>query len=425
MKRLMGSIALLLMPVLAYGTDLGVNGSTLLTFQERSTPGFEKKTIAPATQFLGLDMDNMGGTNLSLHLYGWGRVDLADRSTDESTNGNFTYGYLRYLFPRSNGEIKAGRLFIFEGVGIENVDGVKARVDLAKGFTLSVYGGAPVRPDRTVDNTGDFIAGGRLSYRYPSILELGVSTVYESKLTNGPITRLKDYRQLVGGDIWFRPIKWVELTGRSSYNTVTEGFGENSYLLTFKPLAPLTLTADYNQYHFKDYFAATNFRSLFNPDAGGDQKYYGGSITYVVAKPMELTASYRHYDRKQTGTSDRYGGEARFTPLQGKVRTGLSYYRVDAPTAVNSYDEVRGYIMYSGTLLMASIDAISDFYDNGVNVYGKRTAFEIQGSAGCRLLPFLTLSGDISYSENPLYKDEVRGLVRLTFDYTTSKGAGK
>jgi len=427
MKRLTGNIVLvlLLMPVLAYGADLGVNGTTLFTFQERNTPGFEKQTIIPATQFLGLDVNKIGNPNLSLHLYGWGRVDLADRSTDERTNGNFTYGYLRYLFPRANGEIKAGRIFVFEGAGIENIDGVKGRVDLAQGFTLSAYIGAPVRPDRTRDNTGDFISGGRISYRYPSVLELGASAVYESELTNGQSTNVKDYRQLVGGDIWFRPFKIVELTGRSSYNTVTEGFAENSYLLSIKPAAPLTITADYNQYHFKDYFSATNIRSLFNPDTGGDLKYYGGSVTLVIAKPVELTASYRHYDRKQTGTSDRYGGEARFTLLEGKIRSGLSYYRVDAPAAVNSYDEVRGYLMYSDTKLMASIDAISDFYDSSINVYGKKTAFEIQGSAGYRLLPYLTLSGDISYSENPLYKDDVRGLVRLTFDYTTSKGAGK
>jgi hypothetical protein len=427
MKSLVGSIVLLLLmvPMLALGADLGVYGTTLLTFEERKIPGFDSQQIIPATQFLGLDADKIGDPNLSMHLYGWGRVDLADRSTDKSSDANFTYGYLRYLFPKANGEIKAGRLFLFEGVSIENVDGVRARVDLAKGFTLSVYGGIPVRPDRTNDNSGDFITGGRASYRYPSILELGVSAVYETGMTNGPITDLKDYRQLVGGDLWFRPHKTVELTGRTSYNTVTGGFAENSYLLTIKPLPPLTITGDYNQYRFKDYYSDTNIRSLFNPNNNGDIKYYGGSVTYVIAKPIEVTASYRHYDREYTGNSNRFGGELRYTPLEGKVKTGLSYYRVDAPSAVNSYDEIRGYVMYNGAKFMASIDAISDFYDNNVNIYGKKTAFEIQGSTGYRLLPYLTLSGDISYSENPQYKDEVKGLLRLTVNYSTSKGAGK
>ncbi|KAF0215676.1 MAG: hypothetical protein FD174_4024, partial [Geobacteraceae bacterium] len=107
---------LLLLPALAYAVDTEATGTTILRFEERSVPGFEKQKAVPATQFVGVDADKIGGGNLSLHLYGWGRVDLADRSTDEgTTDGNLTYGYLLYRLPKANGQVKAGRFFIYEG----------------------------------------------------------------------------------------------------------------------------------------------------------------------------------------------------------------------------------------------------------------------------------------------------------------------
>ncbi|KAF0216004.1 MAG: hypothetical protein FD174_3897 [Geobacteraceae bacterium] len=426
MSSLAARIALFLLslPALAGAADLGVNGTTLVSFEQRSTPGFERQRVIPATQFLGIDADHLGNPNLSLHLYGWGRVDLADRSTDEKyTDGDLTYGYLRYLFPTANGEVKAGRFFVFDGVSAEHVDGVSARADLARGFALSMYGGAPVRLDRADDNKGDVIIGGRVSYRIPSLFELGFSALHEKGVTNGQTTDLKDHRQLVGGDLWLRPHKTTEFSGRISYNTATDGVAEQSYLLTVRPSAPLSVAGEYSRYRIKDYFAATNIRSLFNPDTGDNVQYYGGSVTYVIAKPAEVTVSYRHYNRDITGNSDRFGGEGRLTLLDNKCRAGLSYFRTEAPTGINSYHEIRGYLLHTAAKYTASVDTIAHLYDD--KIFGKNTAFEVQGSAGYRLRPNLKLSGDLSYGQNPQFNDELKGLVRLTFNYDFIKGAGK
>ena len=163
----------------------------------------------PGTQFLGMDATGLGDENLSLHLYGWGRYDFDDKSfNDKRQDGELNYGYLRYRFPKANGEVKAGRLFVAEGVAsFEQMDGLAARADLAGNLTLSVYGGAPVRFIN--DNKGDFLGGGRLAYRVPSILEIGVSSLYEKgaasqKYFQGvtpPVFIVEDYRLLAGADI--------------------------------------------------------------------------------------------------------------------------------------------------------------------------------------------------------------------------------
>lgn len=420
-----------LIPLLACAADLGVGGTTLLRFEQRSFPGFDKQTVVPATQFLGADLDKIGDGNLSFHLYGWGRVDLADRSTSGGdTAGDLTYGYLGYRFPAANGAIKAGRFFLNEGVAVEQIDGISARADLQKGVTLALFGGAPVQLDRDSKSKGEYIAGGRVSYRLAGILELGVSGLHEGRVTLGTASGIKDDRQLVGGDIWLSPHRIIELNGHSSYNAATEGIAEHSYHLTVRPHKALSLSGQYNEQNFKDYFAYSNLRSLFNPDNDGELKSYGGAVTWLAAAPLELTADYRRYNRSgsestdSNGNSNRYGGEVRLTLLGKKVRSGLSYHRSDGASSFNSYHEVRGYGLYDSTRYIASIDAIGQFYKN--SIFNEKEAFEVIASTGYRILPELALSGDLSYGQNPRLTDELRGVLRLTFNYTAaSKGAKK
>jgi hypothetical protein len=420
-----------LFPSFACAADLGVSSTTLFRFEQRAFPGFAKQTVVPATQFLGADLDKIGDGNLSLHLYGWGRVDLADRSTSEgTTDGDLTYGYLSYRLPTADGEIKAGRFFINEGVAAEQIDGLSARTDLQKGFALTMFGGVPVKLDRDSKSKGDYIAGGRGSWRLKGVLELGLSGLREGGVTINSATGAKDDRQMVGGDIWLSPLRTIELNGHTFYNASMSGLAEHSYLLTVKPHKSWSVSGTFNEQQFKNYFTYSNIRSLFNPDNGGELKSYGGAVTWSAAAPVEVTADYRHYHRAgdvrpdSNGDSDRYGADARLTLLDKKVRTGFAYHRSDGANSFNSYHEVRGYGLYDAARYVASLDAIGQFFKNSVS--NKKEAFEVIASAGYRIMPELLLSGDVSYGRNPQFDDEVRGVLRLTYNHTyTSKGAKK
>jgi hypothetical protein len=432
MKKPFLAVCIILSPavVSAAGFNLNVEGNTIFRFEQRSVPGLAKQNLAPATQFLRADLDNIGDGNLSLHLYGWGRLDLADKSTSEgSTDGDLSYAYLSYRLPRANAEIRAGRFFIYEGVANEQIDGISARADLQKGMTLSLFGGAPVRLDWS-KNKGDYIVGGRGSWRLPGILELGVSGLREGGVVIDPASGATDDRKMVGGDIWLAPFRATELSGHTFYNASTGGIAEQSYFLTVKPLKVVTVSAVYNEQHFNDYFFYSNLRSLFNPVNGGDLKSYGGGVTVIVAPPVEITADYRRYNRTSdvstdnNGNSDRYGAEARVTLFDRKVRSGFSYHRSDGASGFNSYAEVRGYCLYDANRYVVSLDAIDQYYRNSVS--GKKNAFEVIASTGIRIMPELALSGDLSYGQNPRLNDELRGALRLTYNYeTASKGAAK
>jgi hypothetical protein len=128
--RLLPALLLAAVPCAALA-DASVESTTLLRAFQESRPGFEKSTLLPATQFLGVEADKLGDGNLSAHLYGWGRLDLADRSfNNDQQNGSLTYGYLQYRFKAANAQARAGRFFVHEGIINEQLDGVSARTDL-------------------------------------------------------------------------------------------------------------------------------------------------------------------------------------------------------------------------------------------------------------------------------------------------------
>jgi hypothetical protein len=425
MKRLAHYLVLIgiLLPSVAGAVDVGVDATTLFRFEQQSVPLFAKQTIAPATQFIGVDMDKLGDGNLSFHLYGWGRADLADKSTNEGkTDGDLAYAYMKYRFPSANGLIRAGRFFVTEGVAIEQIDGVSARADICKNFGLSFFGGAPVKLDWNKKSKGEYIYGGRANLRLGGMLDLGVSALQEGHVVVNQLTGEKRNRDMLGGDVWFSPIRMLELTGHTFYNATTRGIAENSYLLTLKPVKTFTLTGEYNQNRFKDYFAFSSVPQIFNPNTGDKLESFGGSAAWKIIKPLEVIGDYRHYRRDSIGESDRYGAEARLSLMDNQVRSGVGFHRSRGAGDINSYDEARAYAMYRGQKYQGSLDGIVHVFDAAVN--GKHNAFGLTASAGYRILPELVVSGDVGYGENPRQTSDFRGLIRVTYNFnSTSKGA--
>ena len=125
----------------AMAQSVAVSTTTIAQTWKQDIPGFTKGTFTPVTEFVGVDVTKIGGKDaLSLHLYGWGRTDLADQSSSDGKHaGDLTYGYLQYNFSQANAELKAGRFTVNQGVGNEQVDGVSARTDLRYGFTVSGF----------------------------------------------------------------------------------------------------------------------------------------------------------------------------------------------------------------------------------------------------------------------------------------------
>lgn len=427
------SASLLAFPLAAAAAETSVDSSTIFRIESRYVTGAKKQTLLPATQFFGLDADKLGDGNLSLHFYGWGRADLGDKSyNNDSLGGSFTYGYLRYRFKGANADIRAGRLFVREGIINEHVDGVSARTELPLGFGLSAFGGATVHTKHLYgeksDGKGDYIYGGRANYRYKGLFELGVSGVYEGKAPTLSNHTKGDHR-LVGGDLWFNPHKTIEIMGHSSYNPETKRMAEHSYHMNIKPVHGLMLSGEFNEHRESSYFYAWTMFSGAALNPAEKSRSVGGSVSYEFTKNFELTADYKHYTR-EIGNADRYGADARLKFMDNSVRCGLAYHYLRAgngfaigvnPSA--SYHEVRGYVMQDTKSYFAALDALGYFFKD--KIYNEKSAWETTASLGYHITPSLALSSDISYGRNPEFSEETKGLLRLTYNVTFDGKGGK
>ena len=432
-SSLLCAALLLSLPAAVLAVDVAVDSTTITRFEKRDIPGEKNDTLIPLTQFLGLDVNNLADGNLSLHLYGWGRVDLADKSyNNDKADGSLTYGYLRYRFKQANTDIRAGRFFVREGIVAEQVDGASVHGELPLGFGISAFGGATVHTKHLYgensDGKGDTVFGGRVNYRYKGLLELGVSGVYE-----GEAPRMTNYtnanHRLMGMDLWLSPVRMVEVMGHTSYNTETRTTAEHSYLLNIKPIKHLVISAEFNEQREKSYlYAWTMFSgAALNPKE--KSRSTGGSISYNFNKTIELAADYKHYTR-DLGNADRYGADVRLNFLNNTVRSGFGYHYLRAgsgfaigtnPSA--SFHELCAYALHDTKTYFAALDAIDYIFKD--KVYSEKSAWEASISLGYHITPALAVSGDFSYGRNPEFIEDARGLIRLTYNMTYDGKGGK
>lgn len=433
LNRIITICSLCLLPGTASAADISVGSETIIRFEQLEPSGAPKQDFRPLTQYLGLDATKLADGNLSVHLYGWGRADLAETSYSTSRGaGDLAYGFLRYRIDKADADLRAGRIFVRDGSINEQVDGAAVRTALPFGFGLSAFGGATVHTKKLIgensDGKGDYITGGRLSFRQDGLLELGFSGVYEEE---APVlvSHVTGSNRKVGADIRLTPHRSFELVGHSTYNTETNKFAEHRYLLSIKPAAGFVLSGDFTDFRDQSLFFTWAMRSGAAIQPGDKSQSFGGSAAYSFGGKGEVSLGYKHYKR-EIGRADRYGGDLKLAFLDGMLRSGLGYYYLQAGgdfaisgTESASYHNLRAYLLHDNRIIFFSVEALGQYYRKKIN--DENSAFEALASLGYHITPALALSGDISYGTNPDYQKEIRGLVRLTYDMTYGTEGGK
>ncbi|BDU78247.1 hypothetical protein [Mesoterricola sediminis] len=450
-----------LVPAAAFAQDVNVYSTTMAQMWKTDTPGFDKATYAPVTEFLGIDATKLGTDALSLHLYGWGRTDLKDQSAlGGKSAGDLTYGYLQYDFAQANGQIKAGRITAFGTTGVEQLDGVYARTDLKGGFAISAFGGIPViyknygvLPQADITFQKNFLAGARLSYRIPRMGELGVSYLQDgsnaAKDLDVATPRTVDYsRRQVGVDLTLAPVAFFDFTGRTVFDVANhpaaapgedrKRVAEQEFRGTFHILENLSATGGYVQRNFYSYYAGGTLPSLFNQNERGTYTATSGAVTYAPVSALTLTADLRHTEREVYGYTTRAGLEGRLNVPAANLVFGGAYHKTVAfrvtlvdsvtPAYSLSHSEMRGWVMYEKGPFSASLDGIRlHFTDAALNpaLNGKAIQSAIVGSVGYQAAKSFKVSGDLSVEDTALYKKQVMGLLRAEYRFGFALKGGK
>jgi hypothetical protein len=79
--------------------------------------------------------------------------------------------------------------------------------------------------------------------------------------------------------------------------------------------------------------------------------------------------------------------------------------------------------MHDTKTYFAAVDAIDYIFKERVN--NEKSAWEAMASLGYHLTPELAVSGDFSYGRNPDFIEDIKGLVRLTYNMTFDSKGGK
>ena len=401
--------------VAAYATTISGDSATILRLRESTLDD----NLFPLYEYLHLSAVNPDSKGaMSVQIGGWGRVDLGDRSSARRNDADLQYGFVNYGANRNNFQVSAGRQFVVEGVATERVDGLYLRSDLAAGFTAAAFLGSPVVTDPNFEG-GEFIYGGRIAHSSPKYYSIGLSALKNQGDDEGR-------REEEGVDLWLRPMKELDITGRSSYNSLSSGWMEHAYTATVTPMEPLRVSASFQQINYEDYFyqVTTSALSLTNGILlpGEEMWNAGGSIGYALAKNLSVSAEYNHYEYEIAGSADYYGVSGSFaTPTA--FTAGASFHRMDGSGPLQ-YDQYRAWATQKFGPADLTLDLIDIYFDES-SLTGRHNTFSVAAAAGYNVSQKLRVGADIDVIRSADFDSELRGLIKVSYAFGFEKEGNK
>jgi hypothetical protein len=305
---------------------------------------------------------------------------------------------------------------VFEGVAAERVDGIYARTDVMGGFGVSVFGGAPVETNINLPGNNT-IYGGRISHQNAGLYTIGLSYLKEEKNSD-------TFRQEAGVDLWIRPVNKVEISGRSSYNTQTTGWMENSYYLMLGPFDKLRVNAEASWINYEDYFSATT-NNAFKLSPGGlldpreKLNILGPELFYAINNNWAVSADYKKYAYDIAGSADYYGARATYH-MPKSYSAGISLHKMDGDTDRLKYDEYRIYAAKRVDKTDIAVDLLGVKYKEAIN--NVSNAYSATLAAGYEMTQKLKLGADLEYSKNPDFDNDVRLFAKVIYSFDAVKG---
>lgn len=420
--RVLGAVAtvssLSVTPLLAEDkpeTGYSYSGEFDTVFRMRTT--VDKRNLLPIYEYLRLNMtDNRSdGSVVSFHIGGWGRVDLADKSTEKYSDADLQYAYLSYRAAKNNTVMNLGRQFVNEGVATERLDGLYLRNDFVGGFGAAVYAGKPVITETNYKG-GNVVYGTRITQSDKKYYTVGLSALKSEREDKS------SYREEEGVDLWVHPIEQVDLTGRSTYNSLTDGWMEHAYSMSLVPLEKLRISADFSQINYYDYFynMTTSALSFTNRLIDPNEKLTAGgvAVSYSPIKNLTIVADYKLYGYEIAKNANYFGGKATYS-LPQSFAAGLAVHRMDGKTDRLCYTEYRAYASKKIGKADVSIDLINIGYDAPIN--GVENSYAVTGSAGYEFNKKVKIGANVEYLQSPDFKNEVRGLVKATYAFDSNR----
>jgi hypothetical protein len=388
--------------------------------------------VFPFYESLSLRADEVYHRGLSVHFSGWAGLDLADVYFDDRLVGDPTYLYVQF---RDHGvDARAGRQMVYTGSarGL-HIDGAHAAYQTPINVGVEALGGLLVSPLRgpqwyrepiPVDadsfgagfsdweREGEYAYGGRLFYRKTGTVSGGVSFLQVTELDEVE-------RQLLGADLSVTPVQWIGGSGNFTLDLFEQRIQEIDLGIDVRPLDPLGVGVDFRHADPTLYLSRMSIFSVFSTE---EYDAVGGTVRTFPLDWLEAHAGYHHHiysytshpeNKTDTGNEIAAGISMRY----GEQRDGfvrVDYRRLEE--RVNGMHQLGAGIIVP--LPLPGLKTTADVY---LDVFDERVNGEDLGFLGDLGLFYATGAleggGSIAAGATPYDRDEVRGMVRLAYNF--------
>ncbi len=397
-------------PRLAQPAQFQVESDTLVRYFERDTRKGDDQTVLPVYEYLRVAAGELEDKGLSVHLYGWGRYDLADNETfADRSQGELLHGYLQYTRSEANFAARLGRMHIFDGVANEAVDGLSLRGDLSSAFSLSVYAGQPVALEVVGGRSGDRVWGGRFSHHWGYWYDVGLS--YKRVDNDG------DRQEQALGIDSSVTLPWpVLLSGNSVRNLETDQWQEHAYDAQIR-LGNFLLRPAYERFVYGAFFDTgenTGGPFRFLKDSHETVTVVSGEVTWYPKSGIELQLKGKKYDYRERDDDAWYYAVLAILPVLRLTQVGAELGVMDGDTDDTRYTLGRAWFYHDRKPAFLSGDVVYVRYD--ADIQGEDRSLFASLGGGRRFLRDaleVKLSGD--YSADPYFDRDVRGMLAVRY----------
>jgi len=349
-------------------------------------------------------------------LSAWGGVDAGPirfwqngAPAGSRASGDVDVGYLKGDLANRRVSVRLGRQIVFDGTArLIHLDGGQLVLRLPAGFALSGFGGWLVAPrfdarggELAVQGTrADVAYGGRVSWGYPGLLELGASA-----------TLAKDgsdvSRQDAGIDFRLTPVHALELVGSGFYSLYEKRLGQTEVAANLRATRTVTVFADFQHVEPDLLLSRNSILAVFTAEKRDD---YGGGVRFTPLRTVSLDGDF-HLLHEEAGNGHRARVKGTFRPYAaGTVGADLQLLK----TSENGYKMGRLFGSREWGRLSATGDLWFYKYDKSVNEHDQSLGATVTG--GFQLAPAWKVLLAATAGSDPLYKSRTEVMAKLSWN---------
>jgi len=394
-------------PVRVYASS-----NTIFRFMEVLDPNdpLSKVHQIPAYEYITLGGDNVGVQGLSVYFRGLGQLQVIDPVEGAKLDGEVLFYHLQYHSKNGRLKAKLGRQFIYEGAA-NNVllDGIMLQGRPWVDIDLSAYAGFVSWPAFEFKES-NYTFGARAAYDRWDYGKVGLSLGVERD--GGSFARTN-----IGVDFAYTQFRQVHLVGNVLFDALDRLMPVQEAKLAIAYIGDrhLRVSVDYGLFNPVGRLPKTSIFTVFT-----NTRYHavGGEATAKGDGPLSISCFARYFRYEQNSEDGYQFGIKPVLSLgyRAKYLVGLDVQRVKGFD--NGYTLFRGFSsMRPLKQIELTLDYAEYLYDSKIHGYDRS---HVAGfTLGYLVARKARLQGDVSVNVNPQFKQQVAGLIKFVYEFST------